>query len=159
MTTPTDPIAYCESLFAGLLSTAFDDTPFEGQVAVITGMNDTQRTIPCVIVYASNAAVPPELPDWLRNYEVDLGILILSQAHIPPPPSTEPIKGLADHRTLVQTVLNRLRNTPAVKSAAAAQGHMVYEVVPKAGQPELEESKFGTEITMTVTLVLDLPQG
>lgn len=157
MSIPTDPICYVESLFAGVLANAFDATPYAGDVAIITGMNDTQRTVPCVIVYASNAGVPNELPDWLRNYEVEVAVLVVSQAHIPPPPSTEPVKGLDDHRALVSLVMNRLRDTAGVKAAAAAAGHKVYDVQPKAGQPDLEESKFGTEISLTVTIALDLP--
>lgn len=157
MTTPTDPLTYVESLFAGILANAFDSTPYAGAVSIVTGMNDAERTVPCAIVYASNAGIPTELPDWLRNYEVEVAVLVLSQAHIPPPPSSEPVKGLADHRAIVQLVLNKLRDTAGIKAAAAADGHKVYDVQPKAGQPDLEDSKFGTEITLTCTLVLDLP--
>jgi hypothetical protein len=52
--------------------------------------------------------------------------------------------------------MDKLRDTAAVKAAAAAAGHLVYDVQPKAGQPDLEDSKFGTEVTLTCTIALDL---
>lgn len=157
MAIPTDPLTYVESLFSGVLANAFTSTPYAGNVAILNGQNDTARTVPCVIVYAGSANVPAELPDWVRNYEVEVAVLVLTQAHIPPPPSTEPVKGLTDHRAVVQLVMDKLRDTTAVKAAAAADGHLVYDVQPKAGQPDLEDSKFGTEITLTATIALDLP--
>jgi hypothetical protein len=159
MSIPTDPLTYVESLLGSIISTAFDDTPYEGQVAILNGQNDTARTVPCAIVYASSANIPSELPDWLRNYEVEIAVLVLTQAHVPPPSSPEPVKGLTDHRAVVQLVMNKLRDTAGVKAAAAAAGHLVYDVQPKSGQPDLEDSKFGTEINLTVTIALDLPPG
>lgn len=157
MAIPTDPLTYVETLFTGILQTAFNSTPYQGDIAILNGQSDGVRSVPCVIVYAGGANVPAELPDWVRNYEVEVAVLVLTQAHIPPAPSNEPVKGLTDHRAVVQLVMDKLRDTPAVKAAAAADGHLVYDVQPKAGQPDLEDSKFGTEITLTATIALDLP--
>lgn len=153
---PTNPLNYVESLVSGILSSAFDSTPYAGQIALLTGQNDQQRTCPGVVVYASTARTPTELPDWLRNYEVSLAVLVLSPADDAP---GETICGLPVHRELVELVMNRLRDTPAIQAQATADGHKVYEVEPEAQQPDMEDRKFGTEINVTIRLVLDLPPG
>lgn len=154
---PTNPLNYCESLFQSVLAGAFDDTPYEGKITLMTGQDDQGRVSPGVIIYAGNADTPAELPDWLRNYIVTLAVLVISPAD---QVEGETVSGLSAHREIVQLVMNKLRNTPAVQSQAALDGHKVYDVEPKAQQPDMEDRKFGTEIQVTVNLVLDLePAG
>lgn len=154
---PTNPLNYTESLFLGILSTAFVDTPYAGKISFMTGQNDQERTSPGVVIYAATADTPSELPDWLRNYIVSLTVLVISPADVV---EAETVSGLPAHREIVQLVLDKLRDTPGIQAQAALDGHKVYDVEPKATQPDMEDRKFGTEIQVTVNIVLDLePAG
>lgn len=154
---PTNPLNYCESLFQGILNTAFDDTPYAGLITLMTGQNDQGRVSPGVIIYASTADTPAELPNWLRNYQVGLTVLVISPADAV---EGETVSGLTAHREIVQLVMDRLRDTEAIQQQAVTDGNKVYDVEPKAQQPDMEDRKFGTEIQVTVNLVLDLePAG
>ena len=155
---PTNPLTYTEAMLASIISTHLDPiTEWEG-VAVHTGQDDGKRTVPCVIAYAAAANTPAELPDFLRNYEVQCTLIVESKAD-PQPGDPDMVAGIAKHRDLVQDVMDALRNVSAIKAAAAAAGHKVYDVEPQANQPQLndENRTFQTEISMVLTMVFDLP--
>lgn len=154
---PTNPLNYAETLFVGVLQNAFVDTPYAGKVSFMTGQSDSERVSPGVIVYAATAQTPDELPDWLRNYEVSLTCLVISPADAI---ESETVSGLAAHREIVQLVMDKLRDTEAIQTQAALDGHKVYDVEPQQSQPDMEDRKFGTEIKVVVNMVLDLePAG
>lgn len=156
MATPTSPINYTEALVTELIADAFDDSPFSGLVPFYNGMTDGDKKVPCVISYAQNAEAPAEIAHWLRNYEVSIAVEVHTKADLQQDDATT---GLEAHRSIVEAVMNRLRDTAEAKTIAAAAGHKVYEIEPKSANPELdgEQRTFTTLITATICLVLDLP--
>jgi len=156
MATPTSPINYTEAMLVSLLSTAFDETIYEGLIPVRNGMTDEKRTNPQVICYAQNANTPGELKHWMRNFEVDAVVEIFSKADVQ---VDDPTTGLAAHRAIVEVLMDRLRDTEAAATIVQADGHKLYEIEPTASSPELEGElrTFGTMINLKVCLVLDLP--
>jgi hypothetical protein len=158
---PTNPLTYVDGLLAAQVTAYLAETDWAGKVAVHTGENDGERTVPCVVTYAAMASTPADVPDFLRNYEVQCTVMVESKAD-PQPDAPEEVAGLAMHRDIVQDVMDCLRDVEAFKTAAAADGHKVYEVQPQANQPELlEDSRsFQTSISFLIVMVFDLqPAG
>lgn len=157
MSKPTNPLTYVDSLLQGIVSTHLATITEWEDVSVLTGESDGTRTVPCAICYAASAQTPNDLPIFLRNYEVQAVISIESKAD-PQPGESDMVAGLTKHRDLVQDVMDALRNVTAIKAAAAAAGHKIYEVFPTAQQPNLQDENrsFRTDIDIQVNLVLDL---
>lgn len=154
---PTNPLTYVDGLLAAHVTSYLSGTDFATSVAVHTGESDGQRTVPCVVTYAAAANTPGDLPDFLRNYEVQCTVMVESKADAQPD-DPDAVAGLAKHRELVQDVMDALRDVEAFKVQAALDGHKVYEVQPQANQPEMvEESRsFQTVISFLIVMVFDL---
>lgn len=160
MSKPTNPLTYVESLLQGAVAAHLATIPEWEPVAVYTGESDGDRAVPCAICYASSAQTPSGLPIFLRNYDVQCVISIESKADAQPGDESL-VAGLAKHRDLVQDVMDVLRDVTALKTAATAAGHKIYEVIPNAQQPNLQDENrsFRTDIDITISLVLDLSLG
>lgn len=152
---PTNPLTYVDALLKTRVETYLATTSFSA-VPVHTGESDGKRTVPCVVTYAATATTPAEVPDFLRNYDVQCVVTVETKADIQP--DGLQVSGLSKHRELVQDVMDAVRNVTALKEAAAAAGHQIYEVQPVVQQPELvEETRaFQTNITLTISMVFDL---
>ena len=157
---PTNPLTYVDGLLAAQVSSYLAETDFDGKVAIHTGENDGKRTVPCVVTFAAVANTPGDLPEFLRNYEVQCNLMVESKADQQDDPNE--VSGLSAHRELVQDVMDALRDVASLKAQAVADGHRIYEVQPQANQPEMQEESrsFQTVISCLIVMVFDLqPAG
>lgn len=153
---PTNPLTYVESLLKARIETQLASSSF-ASVPVHTGESDGKRTVPCVVAFAATATTPADIPDFLRNYEVQTVLTVESKADIQPDGSQ--VAGLGKHRDLVREVMDAVRDVSGLKAAAAAAGHKIYDIQPVVQQPELVEEtrSFQTNVTITIAMVFDLP--
>lgn len=156
----TEPRTWTENLIGTVLQGVFDDTPYAG-TPILLGMSQGIRTFPSVVAYCSSANVPPEFPDWFRNYNLQVTVLVGSQAddNTASPESPQPVSGLEAHRELVSLVIARLSDLSAFQTAAEAQGCAVYDVTVGGIQEDREDRRFGSGTTLEIKAALDLPQG
>lgn len=154
----TEPRTWTENLIAAVLADVFDDTPYEG-TPVLLGLSQDQRTFPSVVAYCSAANVPPEFPDWFRNYNLQATVLIGSQAddNTASPESPQPVSGEAAHKALVALVLARLADLSAYQAAAAETGSAVYDVTVSGVLEDREDRRFGSAVSLEIKAALDLP--
>lgn len=154
---PTNPLTYAEALLKAQLEIHLSGTEF-ASVQILTGESDLEKAVPCVVAYAASANCPSELQDFLRNYEVQCTLQVESKADYQAELPNE-VTGISKHRELVQDVMDCLRDVQAIKQAAEADGHLVYDVQPEAQQPELndENRTFQTNISFLIVMVFDLP--
>lgn len=156
----TEPRTWAENLIGTVLQGVFDDTVYEG-TPILLGISQGARTFPSVIAYCSSANVPPEFPDWFRNYNLQVTVLIGSQAddNTASPESPQPVSGLEAHRQLVALVIARLSDVAAFQSAATAQDCAVYDVLVSGLQEDREDRRFGSGFVIEIKAALDLPEG
>lgn len=160
MSKPTNPLTYTESLLQAKIAAHLGTIPEWESVGVFTGESDGERTVPCVICYASAAPSPAALPIFLRNYDVQCVISVESKADAQPGDETL-VAGLTKHRDLVQDVMDCLRNVTALKQQAETDGHKIYNAFPSTQQPSLQDENrsFRSDIDLTIELVTDLPEA
>lgn len=160
MSKPTNPLTYIDGLLQSKVAAHLSTIEEWASVGVFTGESDGERTVPCVICYASSAPTPAGLPIFLRNYDVQCVVSIESKADAQPDDETL-VAGLTKHRDLVQDVMDCLRDVASLKAQAQTDGHRIYEVFPSAQQPSLQDENrsFRTDIELTICLVTDLEVG
>lgn len=158
MSKPTNPTTYIDGLLSNAVAAHLATLSEWSSVGVHTGESDGERSVPCVICYAASAQVPSGLPLFCRNYDVQAVVTVESKADAQAGDSTL-VAGLAKHRDLVQDVMNCLRNTTALKTQVATDGHKLYEIYPTSQQPNLQDDNrcFRTDIDINLCIVLDLP--
>lgn len=158
MSKPTNPLTYIDGLLQGKVAAHLATIPEWESVGVFTGESDGERSVPCVICYASSAQTPAGLALFLRNYDVQCVVSVESKADAQADDPTL-VAGLTKHRDLVQDVMNALRDVNALKSQATTDGHKIYDVLPTAQQPSLQDENraFRTDIDIVIGLVTDLP--
>lgn len=156
----TEPRTWAENLVGSVLAGVFDETAYEG-TPILLGMSQGQRVFPSVIAYCSAANVPPEFPDWFRNYNLQVTVLIGSQAddNTASPEAPQPASGLLAHREMVSLVIARLADLQLFQDAAAEDGAAVYDVTVQGVLEDREDRRFGSAASIEIKAALDLPEA
>lgn len=129
-----------EDKISSYLSTNITDT------TVVKGITDSLRSLPMVVVYASESSSPRELgASPLGNYHVKLEVYIYSSADD---------DTLATHRERVSKVHGLMSDIVALKSLWAAGEGKLYSAWIESDDEGMQSRNHGNKVTYTLVAVL-----